>query len=241
MRIELIAWTEFNEYLAEDLTGHVWEADQDAYLPDLLAEFAGRNCYQSWDKPRPDTAKNADYLANIIEQKHFTLFAHSSATFYMDGVSRSFLTELNTHHFLKTSTLSQRYVDPSKMGDPVIPPAINPDSVAAVFIRQQYRESVKAYGRMVEAFEADGLPRKQAREAARAILPNSTPTKIVVSGNLLAWRDFLNKRYHAAADAEIRAVAVEVLSHLRQYAPASFQDFPSKPFGTPTSDALKAA
>jgi thymidylate synthase (FAD) len=230
LRIEMIGWTTFSEMLAERITGHEWESDEDAFLPDALAEFAGRNCYQSWNKPNPETASNTDYLASIIEKKHFTLFAHSSATFYMDGVSRSFLTELNTHHFLKTSTLSQRYVDPSKMGEAVIPPVIAPDSPAAAGIRTHYRNSVADYNYLVKKFTDDGIPRKQAREAARAVLPNCTPTKIVVTGNLLAWRDFLTKRWHAAADAEIREIAGEVLSQLRGYAPASFQDFPSVPF-----------
>jgi hypothetical protein len=27
---------------------------------DQLAEFAGRNCYQSWDRPNPSTSKNQD-------------------------------------------------------------------------------------------------------------------------------------------------------------------------------------
>ncbi|GAA2294280.1 FAD-dependent thymidylate synthase [Nonomuraea roseoviolacea subsp. roseoviolacea] len=231
MRVQLIAWTEFNEYAAEALTGHEWENDPDAYLADSLAVFAGRNCYQSWGKPNPATAKTSDYLAHIIRQGHHSLFAHASATFYIDSVSRAFLTELNTHHFLKGSTVSQRYVGPSKMGDPVIPPAIGPDSPAAAGIRAHYRSAVADYNYMVKMLIDEGAKPKAAREAARAVLPNCTPTKIVVTGNLLAWRDFLRKRWHVAADAEMREVAGAILDALRGYAPASFQDFPGEPFG----------
>jgi thymidylate synthase (FAD) len=77
-----------------------------------------------------------------------------------------------------------------------------------------------------------GLSRKRARQAARAVLPNMTETRIVVTGNLRAWRDMLRQRYHVAADEEIREIATELLAQLRLVAPNTFQDFPDKPFGT---------
>ena len=42
------------------------------------------------------------------------------------------------------------------------------------------------------------------REAARAVLPNDTETKIVVSGNYRAWRDFIAQRWTVHADLEIQ-------------------------------------
>lgn len=231
MRVEIIAATDFFDWRASELTGYVWEADFNSYVMDDLAEFAGRNCYQSWDRPNPETARNRDYLANIIKQGHYSVFAHASVTFYIDGVSRAFLTELNTHTFIKTSSISQRYVDPSVMGEPVIPPAIR-GTEAERIIRDVYDYAAKAYGQITTTLQVADLSRKQVREAARAVLPNSAPVKTVVSGNLLAWRDFLAKRYHVAADAEMQEAAYLILGQLRCYAPHSFQDFPSKPFGS---------
>jgi thymidylate synthase (FAD) len=40
-----------------------------------------------------------------------------------------------------------------------------------------------------------------------------------------AWRDFLNKRWHVAADAEIREFAGNILAQLKDIAPGCFQDF----------------
>jgi thymidylate synthase (FAD) len=75
------------------------------------------------------------------------------------------------------------------------------------------------------------LKRKQAREAARCVLPNAAPVDMVVTGNLRAWRDVLGKRHHVAADAEIQEFAKRVLAKLRSIAPNSVQDIPDEPYG----------
>src|SRR5207245_478102 len=67
--------------------------------------------------------------------------------------------------------------------------------------------------------------RKMAREAARAVLPNATETKIVVTGNARAWRTMLELRSSEGAELEIRRMAVAVLRLLRSEAPGFFSDF----------------
>ena len=69
------------------------------------------------------------------------------------------------------------------------------------------------------------LRRKQARQAARAVLPNATETRIVVTGNYRAWRHFIAMRATEHADVEIRALAVECLRELQRVAPNVFADF----------------
>jgi thymidylate synthase (FAD) len=69
------------------------------------------------------------------------------------------------------------------------------------------------------------LRRKQARQAARAVLPNATETRIVVSGNYRAWRHFVAMRATEHADVEIRELAVECLRQLQGVAPNVFADF----------------
>ena len=67
--------------------------------------------------------------------------------------------------------------------------------------------------------------RKMAREAARSVLPNATEVKIVVSGNVRAWRTMLELRLGEGAELEIRRMAIAVLRTLQQEAPAFFADF----------------
>lgn len=71
--------------------------------------------------------------------------------------------------------------------------------------------------------------RKSAREAARSVLPNATETKIFVTGNARAWRNFIDQRAVAPADAEIRRLAVAVLRVLQAESRAIFGDYAIEP------------
>lgn len=67
--------------------------------------------------------------------------------------------------------------------------------------------------------------RKAAREAARSVLPNCTETKIFVTGNARALRHFIEMRGNAAADAEIRRLALATLKVLQAEAVNLFGDY----------------
>jgi thymidylate synthase (FAD) len=156
---------------------------------------------------------------------------HSSATFYLTGISRSVTHELIRHRHFSFSQLSQRYLPAT--GPEVVEPAViaaDPDLHAA--FSKAVDTSAAAYGELLAALEEraasapDGtLARKQARQAARAVLPNATTTAIVVTGNYRAWRHFIGMRATEAADVEIRGLAVAVLVELQALAPNVFADF----------------
>ncbi|HEY0359651.1 MAG TPA: FAD-dependent thymidylate synthase, partial [Mycobacteriales bacterium] len=69
---------------------------------------------------------------------------------------------------------------------------------------------------------------------ARAVLPNATETRLVVTGNYRAWRHFVAMRASEHADVEIRGLAVACLRELQRVAPNVFADFTigSLPDGT---------
>lgn len=230
LKVTPIAWTcthvdAIEQYMADEL---------EATGIDILHEFAGRACYQSFDKPNPATAANVDYLANTNSQGHFSILEHGSVTFYVEGVSRSLTHELIRHRHLSFSELSQRYVnveDAAVVIPPTVEKALADEGLEAD--PEPFMKEVRSeYRGAVEFLEFKGLTRKRAREAARAFMPNMTETKIVVTGNIRAWRDVLTKRYHVAADAEIQRFATEVLKHLRELAPNSVQDIPEVPYGS---------
>ena len=207
------------------------ERDPNATDIDHLAEVGGRSCYTSWHKPNEKTRANKDYLANILRQGHESVLEHASATFYIEGVSRALTHELIRHRHLSYSQLSQRFVDESE-AEIVVPPALAKEVSSESgmnMLDESWFEASSWYKSIVDTLTRDGLPRKQAREAARAVLPNMTETKIVVTGNMRAWRDVIKRRYTLAADAEIRKVAGLILSDLRQLAPNSFSDIPEEP------------
>lgn len=67
--------------------------------------------------------------------------------------------------------------------------------------------------------------RKQAREAARGILPNATETRIMMTGNARAWRHFIDLRASLGADAEICMLAVQICKILQEASPNLFSDY----------------
>lgn len=212
--VTLLAYTEVTDAALELL-----DAPGVTTAPDHLAELAGRACYASFSRPNPKTAANADYLANVLGQGHESVVSHASASFYLTGVSRSFTHELIRHRYLSFSELSQRYCAADDFRA-VYPPAAGLKQRAR--IDRTMAAGIAAYEQDVEDYLADGFSRKEAREAARAHLPGCTETRIVVSGNLRAWRNFLEQRLSPAADREIQAVARLLLADLVKLAPATF-------------------
>lgn len=224
LRVQLIAKTEFTA--PPDVP---WSTDADGGA--ALVEFAGRACYQSWSKPNPRTATNAAYLRHIIDVGHFSVLEHASVSFYISGVSRSCTHELIRHRHFSYSQLSQRYV-PEDDSQVVVPPGIEDDPELLDVFLDAADASRAAYIELLARLEAklDGsgtatLRRKQARQAARAVLPNATETRIVVTGNYRAWRHFIAMRASEHADVEIRRLAIECLRQLIDVAPQVFSDF----------------
>ena len=223
-QVRLIAWTHFAP--PEDVP---WSTDAEG--GQALVEFAGRACYQSWHKPNPATATNAGYIRHIIQVGHLSVLEHGSVTFYITGVSRSLTHELIRHRHFSYSQLSQRYV-PERDAAMVVPDVIASDPELSEKFAAATEASLAAYNELLEGLEKKfanvenaTLRRKQARQAARAVLPNATETRIVVTGNYRAWRHFIGMRATEHADVEIRALAVECLRQLQQVAPHVFADF----------------
>src|SRR5471030_1689601 len=195
-----------------------------------LAEFAGRLCYMS--QKNPANRGTREYLENIKKQGHGSVLEHANYSLLNEGVSRSLTHELVRHRAgFAYSQLSQRYVDESDASF-VVPPAIVGDEPLETAWRTQIESAQTAYVALVAqlmeryGWVADKVHRrKMAREAARGVLPNSTETKIVVTGNARAWRTMLELRSSEGAELEIRRAAVTVLRVLQGEAPGFFSDF----------------
>ncbi|MEO7503399.1 MAG: FAD-dependent thymidylate synthase [Gemmatimonadaceae bacterium] len=195
-----------------------------------LSEFAGRLCYMS--QKNPASRPTREYLENIKKQGHGSVLEHANYSLLLEGVSRSLTHELVRHRAgFAYSQLSQRYVDESEANF-VMPPAIIGDEALESRWREQMDAAQQSYVALVEslmqryAWVGDKIHRrKMAREAARGVLPNSTETKIVVTGNARAWRTMLELRTSEGAELEIRRCAVEILRVLQGEAPGFFSDF----------------
>jgi thymidylate synthase (FAD) len=224
LRVHVIAQTQFTP--PADVP---WETDAEG--GQALAEFAGRACYQAWSKPNPATATNAGYLRHILEVGHLSVLEHGSVTMYLTGISRSLAHELVRHRQFSFSQLSQRYA-PEGDAAVVEPAVIAGDTELHERFLAATEASQDAYRALLETLEerlADvpnaTLRRKQARQAARAVLPNATETRIVVTGNYRAWRHFIAMRASEHADVELRELAIACLRELQRMAGNVFGDF----------------
>lgn len=216
-----------------------WQSDSDVPAH-ALAEFAGRLCYLSFGpdagfegghKLIPGRTTNREYLANILKVKHGSVIEHAAWTFLFEGISRALTHELVRHRHFSFSQLSQRYVDESDVAF-VLPPEIEEGTEAFEIWKRSCERALEDYRQLLARIEqrvadepSPTLRRKRARQAARAVLPNATETKIVVTGNARAWRHFIEMRGSASADAEIRRLALAVLRILQDEAPNLFGDY----------------
>ena len=198
-----------------------------------IAEISARLCYMSYGRGRRDIA---DFINNLLRSKDGSVFEHINYGFVFTGVSRSLTHELVRHRAgFAYSQRSQRYVDESG-GRFVAPPALADaaGSEAEAAFNAAIEGASQSYGALVKALES-AIPRdrfefatdhrKAIRQAARAVLPNATETKIFVTANVRAWRHFIEMRGSAFADVEIRGLAIMVLEILQVEAPLLFGDF----------------
>ena len=90
-KVTLLAHTVIND----DVVAELMDIQPQSTDAETLVTFAGRSCYESWHRPRPETYHDKDYIdRTIFKYRHGSILEHSTATLYFTGVSRAFLTEL---------------------------------------------------------------------------------------------------------------------------------------------------
>ena len=190
--------------------------DGEAILKHL--ELCGRVCYKSEGKIAPGSAEK--FLANIIKRGHEAVLEHYSFTvkFICDrGVSH----EIVRHRLASYCQESTRYCNYSKEGFGGEITVIHPCFlVVGSEAWQAWREAcLVAERRYFEMLNVDCSPQE-----ARAVLPNSLKTELVMTANIREWRHFLKLRTSAAAHPQIREVAGLLLARLQAEVPVLFDD-----------------
>ena len=207
-----------------DAISELMEIQPQSTDAETLVTFAGRSCYESWHRPRPETYHDKDYIdRTIFEQQHGSILEHATATLYFTGVSRAFLTELTRHRHLSFSVRSQRFVDEAG-ANIVIPPAMKDLRHTKNTLLEKFEDQLHTYRWLVQQNLDNGYTRKESREAARAVLPSMTETKMVVTSNLRGWLQVIERRTAPDADAELQEVMGMARDVLKPLAPSIFKD-----------------
>ena len=215
--VRLLAHTKIDEKAISE-----WMSIQDASTDaETLLTMAGRNCYRSFHRPNEATYDDADYLRRTLEQQgHWSIAEHATATLYFTGVSRAFLAELTRHRHLSFSVESQRFINAND-ADIVLPPAMRDlDEATKENFLWRVDESITDYNNAQTALNR--LPKKRRNEAARAFLPNCIETRMVVTGNLRAWHEVIERRTQPDADAEMQEVMRLAAQELHTVSPIIF-------------------
>lgn len=256
--IFLVAETKPNHEGINKYLQHIGAADWTSDAPggELVAEIAGRLCYKSFAPGlNPNVTRvregNADYLGNIIRQKHGSVFEHVTTSLIFTDVSRIFTHELVRHRpGVALSQESQRFVrlDTFDVHIPELTPiflqvaehAENIEVPVEVYAQHAQRQFVAALdiikASVKDALETltqdlhlnwDTLPfhlKKQLTSAFRRGIPGGVNTAIMVTGNHRIWRHIIQNRTSAGAEEEIAHVFGKVAELMRNRYPNFYQD-----------------
>lgn len=184
-------------------------------------ELCGRVCYKSEDKIEEESAEK--FIAGIIKRGHEAVLEHYSFTvkFICDrGVSH----EIVRHRMASYCQESTRYCNYSKdkFGNEItviMPCYLNVTDKEAGAWCEWWSACRTAEARYFNMLEAGATPQE-----ARAVLPNSLKTELIMSANLREWRHFLKLRTSRAAHPQIREVATMLLTKLQSTIPVIFDD-----------------
>lgn len=196
--------------------------------PEKYIAAAAKLCYSSSDIEgllNNLTKENIDSFVEMLgSMGHESPFEHVSFTFGVEGVSRSLTHQLVRHRIgASYSQKSQRYVTEGQF-EYIIPPSIENNKKAKEIFIQAMEEDQKRYDDIVEILTKEHKDKKKAIEDARFVLPNACETKIVVTMNARALFNFFTLRCCTRAQWEIRELANQMLSCVKEVAPTVFKN-----------------
>ena len=181
-------------------------------------EECGRVCYKSEHRITDTSAQT--FLAGIIKRGHEAVLEHCSFTvkFICDrGVSH----EIVRHRMASYCQESTRYCNYAKneFGSEITvirPFYLSENSIAWQAWKRACMTAEQCYFRMLE----EGCTVQEAR----AVLPNSLKTELVMTANIREWRHFLRLRCAPAAHPQMREIALLLLEQVHERVPVLFDD-----------------
>jgi thymidylate synthase (FAD) len=227
-----------------------YELPPDGEVGERIAAMGGKVCYDTYGV---DGNPVVSHCVNLNKQDHWSVFEHVCAGVVISGVSRGLSHELVRHRLFAYSQRSTRYTDEANCAIVLEPylaklyrlreeaprQGLMPGE-ARLLERVLNDVKVALYGyedqvNLLMSLAPDTLSprdlRKWARGKARQILPHCLETRLVMTGNMRAWREMLLKRTSKHAEPEIRRLAEKLYATLRPVCPAAFSDLDEIPEG----------
>jgi thymidylate synthase (FAD) len=184
-------------------------------------ESVGRTCYKSEDKIKEGSAEK--FVSALIKRGHEAMLEHESITIKF-VVDRGISHELVRHRLASFAQESTRYCNYSKdaFGTEItfiLPESIGCDTPRYEVWKDAMQKCEDAYFSLLDI----GL----MPEMARAVLPNSLKTEVIMTANLREWRHFFKLRAAnttGKAHPQMLEVTIPLLEALKVLIPVVFDD-----------------
>ena len=182
-------------------------------------ELTGRICYKSEDKITDDSA--ARFVSNLIKRGHEAMLEHESLTIKF-VVDRGISHELVRHRMASFAQESTRYCNYAKedFGKEIT-------FIAPYYLNGKGWEIWKKTMKACENAYFELLDFGLTAQEARAVLPTSLKTEIVMTANLREWRHFFKLRAAnktGKAHPQMLEVTRPLLDKLKTLIPVVFDD-----------------
>ena len=187
-----------------------------------LIEKAGRTCYKSEERIADISAK--EFIKILKTKEHESVFEHAVATFRFI-TDRGVTHEMVRHRLASYSQESTRYCNygKAKFGThiTVILPVwfdkeLKNDKEVAPY-QVWYVACIQAEQQYFRLLDLGQTPQQ-----ARAVLPNSLKTEIVMTANFREWMHFFKLRTSEKAHPQIRELALQAQKILHELYPEIF-------------------
>ena len=181
-------------------------------------ECCGRVCYKSEDKITDGSAEK--FVSQILQRGHEAVLEHYSFSVHF-VCDRGISHEIVRHRLASYCQESTRYCNYSlgKFDGEIT--VVEPFYLTRGTEGWQYW---KVACQMAEKSYFHLLDWGCSPQEARAVLPNSLKTEVVMTANIREWRHFLQLRTSPAAHPQMREIATPLLRELQKKIPVCFDD-----------------
>ena len=192
-------------------------SDSTKILKDI--ERVGRVCYKSESNITQDSY--IKFCKMLRDRGHEAMIEHSQLSVKFI-VNRAIANEIVRHRLFSFAQESTRYINYSKDKFCNEIKVIEPDNLlpANSSVYQFWYNSCKNAEDAYMALLYDNVK----PEIARDVLPLSTATEIVVTGNIREWRHFFRLRCDSKAHPQLVSISRKLLNDLKSKIPVLFDD-----------------
>lgn len=222
------------------MTEITYKSDMDVELVDFMGsdETVARAARISTGKDQLDQGKIEGLIGYLMREGHTSCFEHCTLTVRVHAPV-FVMRQIYTHRTLAKNSESGRYKElepvfyvPSEdrplvnAGSGAHPDLVHTPDYHRRYMTRDAHQSVSKYAwENYEMMVADGI----ATEVARNVLPVSIYTSAYLTGNLLAWFNFLRLRdgSHGSPQYEIQEVAKKVALLIEEHYPVTYDAWKS--------------